>query len=69
MISDSLNKKIGSLPAILSIQEAADFFSVHYVTVYRQIRSEKLPAWKDDEGNWCIARDDLKKFCSTNSNL
>jgi len=68
MISDSLKERIESLPAILSIRETADFFSVAYLTVYRLIHREELPAWKDDEGNWCIARRDLLKFCSKNSN-
>ncbi|MDR0501866.1 MAG: helix-turn-helix domain-containing protein [Treponema sp.] len=69
MIGDSLKEKLESLPAILSIPEAADFFSVSYQTVYRLIRCGKLPAWKDDEGVWCIARSDLRRFCSKNSNL
>jgi len=63
MLNDILQEKIESLPAILSIRETADFFSVAYLTVYRMIHKKKLPAWKDDEGNWCIARGDLKKFC------
>ena len=69
MLSNTLKEKIGSLPAILSIRETADFFSTAYLTVYRQIRRGKLPAWKDGEGNWCIARGDLMTFCSKNSNL
>jgi excisionase family DNA binding protein len=69
MLSDILKEKIKNLPAILSIQETADIFSVAYLTIYRQIHTEKLPAWKDDEGSWCIARSDLIEFCSKNSNL
>ena len=69
MIGDSLQGHIESLPAILSIAEVADFFSVHYLTVYRLIRSGKLPAWKDDENRWCVARSDLRQFCSRNSSL
>jgi len=69
MLSDSLKEKIEKLPAILSIRETADFFSVAYLTVYRLIHRGKLPAWKDDEDNWCVARSDLLKFCSKNSNL
>jgi len=69
MLSDSLKLKIEGLPAILSIRETADFFSVAYLTVYRLIRGGKMPAWKDDGGNWCVARTDLLKFCSRNSNL
>jgi excisionase family DNA binding protein len=53
----------------LSIRETAGFFSASYLTVYRLIRSGRLPAWKDDEGAWCVARSDLLKFCSKNSNL
>jgi len=69
MISDSAKETIEELPAILSIREISDFFSVAYLTVYRQIVTGKLPAWKDDEGNWCVAKTDLQKFCSINSNL
>jgi excisionase family DNA binding protein len=69
MTSGALNRKIEALPAILSIREAADFFSVRYLTVYRLIRRGQLPAWKDDEGRWCVLRSDLKAYCSRNSNL
>jgi len=69
MLSDSLKSRIEDLPAILSIREISDFCSVTYLTVYRLIRKGKLPAWLDDEGHWCIARIDLIKFCSRNSNL
>jgi excisionase family DNA binding protein len=69
MISDTLKEKIEALPAILSIGEAADFFSVRYLTVYRLIRRGKMPAYKDDEGRWCVLRSDLKRYCSRNSNL
>jgi hypothetical protein len=69
MISSTLKEKIESLPAILSIQETADFFSTQPITVYRLIYKRKLPAWKDNEGNWCVARCDLDRFCSKNSNL
>jgi excisionase family DNA binding protein len=69
MISDTLKEKIESLPAILSIREAADFFSVRYLTVYRLIRRGIMPAYKDDEGRWCVLRSDLKTSCSRNSNL
>jgi excisionase family DNA binding protein len=69
MISGILKEKIAALPAILSIKETADFFSVRYLTIYRLIRREKMPAYKDDEGRWCILRSDLKTYCSRNSNL
>jgi hypothetical protein len=28
-----------------------------------------MPAYKDDEGRWCVLRSDLKTYCSRNSNL
>jgi excisionase family DNA binding protein len=68
MLSDTLKEKIESLPAILSIREIADFFSVAYPTAYRVIREGKLPSWKAD-GYRYVARSDLLKFCSKNSNL
>ncbi len=69
MISNILNEKIETLPVILSIQETADFFSIPCKGVYRLIRAGKIPAYKDDEGKWCINRIDLKAYCSRNSNL
>jgi excisionase family DNA binding protein len=69
MLSDTTVKIIEGLPAILSIREAAEFFSVRYLTVYRLIRRKRLPAYKDDEGNWCVLRQDLKRFCSRHCNL
>jgi len=68
MISETLKEKLQNLPAILSIEEIADFFSFRRLTIYRLITSGKLKAWKDDEENWCIAREDLITFCSKNSN-
>ncbi|MDR2053809.1 MAG: excisionase family DNA-binding protein, partial [Treponema sp.] len=59
MISGALKERIEALPVILSIREAADFFSVRYLTVYRLIHRGKMPAYKDDEGRWCILRSDL----------
>jgi excisionase family DNA binding protein len=69
MISGVLKEKIEALPAILTIREAADFFSFRYLTVYRLIRRGTMPAYKDGEGRWCILRTDLKTYCSRNSNL
>jgi excisionase family DNA binding protein len=69
MISSVLKEKIEALPAILSIREAADFFSVRYLTIYRLIHRGKLPAYKDGDGYWCILRTDLRRYCSRNSNL
>jgi len=69
MLSETLAEKLKKLPAILSIRETAEAFSLSSRTVLRLIRAGKLPSWKDDEGNRCIARSDLIKFCSQNSNL
>jgi len=69
MPDDILKERIKSLPAILSIREIADFFSVRYLTIYRLIQAKKLPAWKDEEGGWCVARADLLSFSRKNTNL
>jgi excisionase family DNA binding protein len=69
MISDRMAQRIMGLPSILSIKEVAVFFSVNYLTVYRLIRGNDLQAYKDDEGNWCIARMDLMRYCSKNCNV
>jgi len=64
MLSDETGQLIKALPSILSIQEVADFFSVHRLTAYRLIYRKKLAAYKDDDGNWCVLPCDLEKFCS-----
>jgi excisionase family DNA binding protein len=69
MVSEELKTRVNALPTILSIREAADFFSVRYLTVWRLIRRGRLPAYKDGEGNWCVLKSDIKTFCSRNSNL
>jgi len=69
MLSESVILMIKNLPTILSVKEATKFFRVDRKTVCRLIYSKRLLAYKDDEGNWCILREDLKKFCSKNSNL
>ena len=69
MISDTMKQKIQALPAILSIKDAADFFAVNYLTVYRIIHRKELSAYKDNEGVWCISRQDLTQYCSKRCNL
>ncbi len=69
MLSNTAIKMIENLPAILSVNETADFFVVSYQTIYRLIRRKELSAYKDDENNWCITHHDLKHFCSKNCNL
>jgi excisionase family DNA binding protein len=69
MLSDTMKQAVNSLPVILSIKEVAIFFKVHYGTIFGLIHRNELAAYKDDEGAWCILRDDLKNYCSKNCNL
>jgi excisionase family DNA binding protein len=69
MTSGALKQAIENLPSILSIKEAAGFFSVHRRSICRLIRRGELAGYKEDEGNWCITRFDLKRYCSKNCNL
>jgi excisionase family DNA binding protein len=69
MLSDVMDQKIENLPAILSINEVASFFKVVRMTIIRLIQTNKLAAYKDDEGRWCILRGDLAMYCSKNSNF
>jgi len=69
MLSSIPEEKINGLPAILSIREVAEIFLVTKQTIRHQILLKRLPAWKDEEGIWCIARSDLKKFFTVNTNL
>ena len=69
MLSDTMNQAIQNLPAIISVKEAANFFQVNYITIFRLVHRKELAAYKDDENNWCILRSDFKKFCMKNCNL
>lgn len=44
----------------LTLQEAADRAGVHYMTVYRWVRTSRLPASKEG-GRWVVARTDLDR--------
>ena len=69
MLSNTLKEELKNLPTILSIREVMGVFSFSRRTVIRLIRKGKLPAWKDSENIWCIARADLIEFISQHSNL
>jgi hypothetical protein len=69
MLSDTLKQSILKLPAILSSRDVAEFFQVVPLTVYRLIYRKEFLAYKNDEGNWCILRSDLKEYCSKNCNF
>jgi len=69
MLSDITKQAINNLPALLSMQETADLFLTSYLTVNRLVKTKKLEAYKDNEGNWCIPRYAIKNFCSKNCNL
>lgn len=43
------------------LREAAEFLGVHYMTVYRYIRTGRLPA-RQSGSQWVIAGPDLKRF-------
>jgi len=62
-MDDIADKKITELPSILSIQEVANFFSMHYLSIYRAIHRGELRAYKDEDGTWCITRSDLRDYC------
>lgn len=69
MISNTLTEKIEKLEAILSVEEVSRFFSVCPITVYRMIYRKELDAYKDGDGVWCITRNDIRKYCTRQSNL
>lgn len=47
----------------LTLQEAADRLGVHYMTVYRAVRTGRLPASKVD-GAWGVRAEDLDAYAS-----
>jgi DNA binding domain, excisionase family len=69
MISKTLTEKIGDLDAILTVDEAATFFSVCPITIYRMIYQKELDAYKDGDGAWCIARSEIRRYCTKKTNL
>jgi len=66
--TDCYKKIIESQGAILSIRDIAVCFQYEWHAIHRLITGQ-IPAWKDDEGNWCIARSDLLEYCSKRLNL
>ena len=46
------------MPKPLTLQQAADKLGVHYMTVYRYVRTGKLPATRVG-GGWQVDPDDL----------
>lgn len=69
MLSNTMIKLIKTLPVILSIKETAAFLNIHYKTVYRIINKKDILAYKDNENNWCINREDLAIYLDKNCNL
>ena len=51
----------------LSLNEVAEKLGVHYMTVYRYVRTGLLPAAKSG-GTWRVLADDLENFASRPSN-
>jgi excisionase family DNA binding protein len=45
----------------MTLEEAADLLQVHYMTVYKYVRTGRLRA-EQREGRWAIDRDDLQAF-------
>ena len=46
---------------MISLQEAADRLGVHYMTVYRYVRTGRLPAVKE-AGEWRVERSDVDRL-------
>ena len=51
------------LPERVGLTEAADILAVHYMTVYRYVRTGKLAAMRES-ARWSVAVDDLKRLQS-----
>jgi excisionase family DNA binding protein len=45
----------------MTLEEAADLLQVHYMTVYKYVRTGRIRA-EQHEGRWVIERDDLQAF-------
>jgi len=67
--TDCLKKIIESLDAILSARDVTACFNCTRPTVYHLLNMWRIPAWKDEDGQWCIARSDLLDYCLKRSNL
>ena len=49
---------VGEVKEMLSLNEVAERLGLHYMTVYKYVRSGKLPGTKND-GSWEVAEKDL----------
>ncbi|HBQ04026.1 MAG TPA: DNA-binding protein, partial [Acidimicrobiaceae bacterium] len=49
---------MGEVKEMLSLNEVAERLGLHYMTVYKYVRSGKLPGTKNN-GSWEVAEKDL----------
>jgi excisionase family DNA binding protein len=61
------SKSSSSADPTLTLTEAADLLGVHYMTVYRYVRTGRLPAVKTG-GGWLVNKSAIDEFASTPPN-
>lgn len=75
MLSDKIKMQIlEELPVILDIQDLMNYLHCSQRTVYRMIEEKQINAFKDEDNEWNILRDDLIEYLdenlpSSNNNL
>jgi hypothetical protein len=55
-------------PSIMNIQDLMNCLRICRRTAITLVETKELPAWKDDEKNWCIARSDVIVYIDKNGN-
>lgn len=50
------------LPVIMDFLDVTSALRISGRTLYRLIQQNELPAWKDEDGEWNILRQDVIKY-------
>lgn len=53
-----------NVPDIMTLQEVADYLGLHYLTIYRLIQENKIPAAKIG-GSWRFRKDVLDEWINS----
>jgi len=58
-----------TLPAIMDIDDLCSCLNISYRSAIRMIHEDQITAFKDDDGEWNVLRDDFLDYLSKQSNL
>lgn len=68
MLSDNVKRSLEQeLPVIMDFLDVTSALRISGRTLYRLIQQNELPAWKDEEGEWNILRQDVINYLDKHS--